>query len=220
MENYEIKKVRQYLNFQEDAKKVRYIYFPLFVFEVMCWSSYSGHVGNGGIIIAVMTFLSVVIWGEIIRVKGKNLFLYMGVGMSLWFLFLILLVLELIHADLFQALEVFAGILFLIVPAAIWLVRRNAQRILSGKAKAPIKLPMICYGAAGGLSLITYNVTKGWLSQDGKTLGAIICFSLGACACLYAVIERFYKHVIRRRYHIDELLEQKAKAKIKPVVKQ
>ncbi|MBU2703404.1 putative Tic20 family protein [Sporomusaceae bacterium BoRhaA] len=215
MENYEIKKVRKYLNIQVDAKKVRYIYFPLFVFELMCWGFYPGYVGNGGIIIAVIIFFSMLIWGEIIRVRGKNLFLYMGVGMSLWSLCSILLVLYIVHADFFQGLAIGIGILLLSVPAAIWLVRRNAQRILSGKAKPRINLPMSCYSAAGSLAVATGCVTRRWLSQNTNAIVAIVAGIFVACGCLYAAIERFYKHIIRRRYHIDELLEQKAKAKVK-----
>jgi hypothetical protein len=217
MEKDEIKWVCQYLNIPTEEKKISITYFPLLVLEgIACVLNYKNIGFDISISCAFIIFLSMFIWGEYIRVNSKFLFLYLGVEFSLWSLCCMLAVWGISGIGLWQGLIVFTTFLLFSILANIYLVKRNEGNIINGNSNRVADLPESIYGACGLMGMLACSIVLKFLSPDGKNLLGEMTAGILACLAQYVAIRTFYKHIIRMRYKIDEVLnQQKQKPKKK-----
>ena len=218
MEKDEIKWVCQYLNIPKEEKKLSLIYVPLLLFEgIACLTNYNNIDFEISGSCALILFASMFIWGEYIRVNRKFLFLYFGVGCSLWSLCCMLAVWGVSEIGLLYGLIVFPVFLFFSILANSYLVKRNEGKIINGNSNHAEDLPKSIYGTCGLMGMLTCSIVLKFLSPDGKNLLGEMSFGIAFYLIQYVAIRTFYKHIIRMRYKIDEVLnQQKQKPKPKP----
>jgi len=217
MKKDEIKLVCQYLNIATEEKKISITYFPLLVFEgIVCLTNYKNIDFEISGTCALILFVSMFIWGEYIRVNSKFLFLYFGVVCSLWSLCCMLAVWGISGSGLWQGLIVFTTFLLFSILANSYLVKRNEGKIFNGNSNHAADLPKSIYGIFGLMGMLTGSIVLKFLSPDGNFF--LLEMSLGIVSYLiqYMAIRFLYKHIIRMRYKIDEVLnQQKPKPKKK-----
>ncbi|MBU2703403.1 hypothetical protein Ga0466249_004548 [Sporomusaceae bacterium BoRhaA] len=222
MESNEVNSVFQYLDIDTEGEKINKIAFPLLAFEAMSCFVFAERISFlTTFSFAVVIFIVMFIWGVNISKNSKSLFLYLGIGSGLWSLSFILVALGASYIDLLHGCIAFIIIMLFSMPANIYIVKKNARKVLNVKGScAYTKLSKSYYKACGALGYLIGIIFVKILCPGLINFGIIVCFAILAYMFQYVSIIYFYKHIIRRRYHIDELLEQKANAKIKSAVKQ
>jgi sulfite exporter TauE/SafE len=111
---------------------------------------------------------------------------------------------------------VFTTFLLFSILANIYLVKRNEGNIINGNSNRVADLPESIYGACGLMGMLACSIVLKFLSPDGKNLLGEMTAGILACLAQYVAIRTFYKHIIRMRYKIDEVLnQQKQKPKKK-----
>jgi hypothetical protein len=212
-----INSVIKYLDLDSEGKKINIILYPLFCFEAMSCILLAEKINL--IITASLAggvFIIMLIWRMNINVNSKSLFLYLGVGMGLYaFSFiLIALALSIMHINLFWSCIVVIILLLISIRASIYIVKSKAREIIVD-GPVDIKLPEY-YKGAGAIGMLMGTLL---LKVLGFYLSSIIMFFFAvylANIFIRVATAFFYKHIIRNRYNIDELLKQ---SNIKPKAK-
>ncbi|MBU2703406.1 membrane protein [Sporomusaceae bacterium BoRhaA] len=187
------------------------MYFALFVMEAFaCLANYT-NIGLGiSVPCALVIFMSIVIWGDMIKENGEFFFIYLGVVGFLLSLCFMLIALGLSQFNLLYSFIVFIAMLLVSIPSGIYFVKRRAKKILSGQdSRDDTKLaPFI--GVVGPLTVIIGIIETQILSGEVRTLIVIVCSYIMFCISLGCAIMDFYREIIRRRYNINinNLLKQ------------
>jgi hypothetical protein len=213
-----INSVLQYLDLDTERKKINSILFPLFCFEALSCLLMAEKINF--IVttsLAMVVFIIMLIWRININKNSKSLLLYLGVGGGLWALCFLLIALSISYINFLWSCVFLIIILLVSIPANIYLVKKNARKIFED-GHVDIKLPESCYKGAGVIGMFIGTLLLKFLGFHFSSIIMFFIFIIIVCVCIYATIRCFYKHILRNRYDIDELLKQsnmKPKAKIR-----
>jgi hypothetical protein len=212
MEKDEVKLVHKFLNITTAQKWITGMYPMLAFLEVFVCLTYTSINLAISVPCAVVIFISIVIWGEIIKENNKFLFLYYGMENSLMSLCCMLIVLAIIQIDFFYGIIAFIAMLLPSIPCNIYFAKRKARKMLRGqdnrddmKLKPFVKI-------ACSLGVLIGIIEMRTLSADGKTLVGVVCFGIMFYMFQGFAIRDFHKEIIRRRYNINinNLLKQQS----------
>jgi len=212
MEKDEFYRMCQYLDIVTEEKKIDLVHYPLLIFELLaCAANYTNISFMISLPCAIVISIGMFIWGQRTKENNKLLYLYLGVGISLWSLCCMALLVGFIHTNLLDSLIIFIALFLSSVPFNIYLVKRNAMKILNGKSSSIDTMSKSFYGGAGGAGLVVGGTLGRVLNRDGKAIVGIVTGGMLAYFFQYAAIRYFYKYIIRIQYKIDEcLIQQKS----------
>ena len=167
---------------------------------------------------ALVIFMSMFMWGEIIKDKSKFLFLYLSVESSVLSLCCMLIALGAIKCDLIQGGIVFIVMLVSSIPCNIYFVKRKARKILNGQVSRDGTRWESLTGFVISFTVISGCFERQFLTVAGESIILIVCGYIAFYIFQASAIMEFYKEIIRRRYNINinNLLKQQS---VKPARK-
>jgi len=161
---------------------------------------------------ALVIFMSMFMWGEIIKNDSKFLFLYLSVECSVLSLCFMLTVLGASNIDLLHGCIAFTVMLVSSIPCNIYFVKRKARKILSGQVSQDDKRWESLTGLVISLSVISGCFERQFLTAAGERIILIVSSYIAFYIFEGCAIMGFYKEIIRRRYNINinNLLKQQS----------
>lgn len=221
MKKDEMNIVYKYLDISGTEEIIDKIYLLLFSFEAICCFMYGDKIDfKISVPCAGVIFVSMFIWRQETKEDGKLLFLHSALGCSLVSLCFMLIVLGVSHLELLHGCIAFLAMLLFSIPTNIYLAKRKARKILNGDSdQVNAKMPSY-YNIFGLLGMVLGTIAVKLLNYDTQMLLLMIGFGFVAFIFQGCAIRDFHREILRRRYHIDEWLEQQKSNVGKKGVKQ
>ncbi|VBB07138.1 Hypothetical protein LUCI_2382 [Lucifera butyrica] len=212
METEELTRVREYLDIIEEEKKVAKVWVGSFAFGLIaCVFNFDNINFKVAAFFIALVSVMFLVWSRKVKKNGKDLFLFLGGIFSWWSLCFALAPIGVNHFNVLQG-GIFLTLILLVVPVNIYLVKRNARKILCGDSQ-PIRFPTAVYGAFGVLGMFVGKIAVHSLNPRGVGLLILVCGTFLACVFQYCTIRSFYKQILRKRYHIGAISnKERAKA--------
>jgi len=210
MDKDKINSVLQYLDIATEGEKINKIALPLLALEAICCAVFAERISFFiTFSFSMVVFMIMLMWGLNINRNSKSLFLYLGVGGGLWSLCLILIAVGSSKLDLFYGCVLFIIMMLINISTVICLVKINARKILNVTGSCgDKKYPDSFYKVVGVIGMLLGSIIVKILSPQANNVVLILCGVFTSYGCLYMAIRCFYKHIIRKKYNLDELLKQ------------